>query len=155
MKENSIEEDVKMVEDFIDGVSVFLPKYSTKKVEKIIDEESYIAIKHILSDYKKLQEEFKAVDNECSRLEQKENELERENEELRETYKSEKKMKNEYVKLYQDLLLKENIIPKQKIKDKIEELNKKILDAERFDERILEYRYQKQVLQELLESEIN
>lgn len=50
---NSIEEDVKMVEDFIDVVSVFLPKYSTKKVEKIIDEESYIAIKHILSDYKR------------------------------------------------------------------------------------------------------
>lgn len=77
MKGNSIEEDVKMVEDFIDVVSVFLPKYSTKKVEKIIDEESYIAIKHILADYQKLKEEFKAVDNECSRLEQKEVELEK------------------------------------------------------------------------------
>lgn len=75
--ENNIEEDVKIVEDFIDGVSVFLPKYSTKKVEKIIDEESYIAIKHILSDYKKLQEEFKAVDHECSRLERKEVEQEK------------------------------------------------------------------------------
>ena len=31
-------------------------------------------------------------------------------------------MKNEYVKLYQDLLLKENVIPVQKVKDKIEEL---------------------------------
>ncbi len=77
MVKNSIEKDVKMVEDFIDGVSVFLQKYSTKKVEKIIDEESYIAIKHILSDYKKLQEEFKAVDSECSRLERKEVELEK------------------------------------------------------------------------------
>lgn len=80
MKENSIEEDIKMVEDFIDGVSVFLPKYSTKKVEKIIDEESYIAIKHILSDYKKLQEEFKQVDHECERLEEKEVRLIKENE---------------------------------------------------------------------------
>lgn len=53
MKENSIEEDIKIVEDFIDVALVFLPKYSTKKVEKIIDEESYIAIKHILSDYKR------------------------------------------------------------------------------------------------------
>lgn len=42
-------------------------------------------------------------------------------------------------------------IPIQRVKDKIEELNKKILDAERFDERILKYRYQKQVLQELIE----
>lgn len=83
MKENSIEEDIKMVEDFIDGVSVFLPKYSTKKVEKIIDEESYIAIKHILSDYKKLQEEFKQVDHECERLEEKEVRLIKEYEKLR------------------------------------------------------------------------
>ena len=28
-------------------------------------------------------------------------------------------MKNEYIKLYQDLLLKENVIPVQKVKDKI------------------------------------
>ena len=51
--------------------------------------------------------------------------LQKENEELKEIYRSEKKMKNEYIKLYQDLLLKENVIPIQKIKDKIEELNKK------------------------------
>lgn len=75
--ENSIEEDIKIVEDFIDVALVFLPKYSTKKVEKRIDEESYISIKHILSDYKRLQEEFKAVDYECSRLERKEVELEK------------------------------------------------------------------------------
>ncbi len=158
MKENSIEEDIRNAEHFINSIKKDKEYkeengwhgYYNKEIVEIAR-----ILEHILSDYKKLQEEFKAVDNECSRLEQKENELERENEELRETYKSEKKMKNEYVKLYQDLLLKENIIPKQKIKDKIEELNKKILDAERFDERILEYRYQKQVLQELLESEIN
>lgn len=45
--------------------------------------------------------------------------LQKENEELREIYKSEKKMKNEYVKLYQDLLLKENVIPVQKVKDNL------------------------------------
>lgn len=50
--------------------------------------------------------------------------LEKENEELKEIYRSEKKMKNEYIKLYQDLLLKENVIPVQKVKDKIEELSK-------------------------------
>ena len=60
--------------------------------------------------------------------------LQKENEELKEIYRSEKKMKNEYVKLYQDLLLKENVIPIQKIKDKIEKEikyhEKNILDIE-------------------------
>ena len=45
------------------------------------------------------------------------------NKELTETYKSEKKMKNEYVKLYQDLLLKENVIPIQKVKDIIDRID--------------------------------
>ncbi len=79
--------------------------------------------------------------------------LQKENEELKETYKSEKKMKNEYVKLYQDLLLKENVIPIQKVKDKIEEYKNilktcnKAKDIDRIkaiNERILE-------LEELLE----
>lgn len=81
--------------------------------------------------------------------------LQKENEELKETYKSEKKMKNEYVKLYQDLLLKENVIPVQKVKDKIEEYKNmlkicnKAKDIDRIkaiNERILE-------LQELIEEE--
>lgn len=81
--------------------------------------------------------------------------LQKENEELKEIYKSEKKMKNEYIKLYQDLLLKENVIPIQKVKDKIEEYKNmlktcnKVKNVERIkaiNERVLE-------LQELLESE--
>lgn len=68
--------------------------------------------------------------------------LQKENEEL-------KKYKEYYSSAKQ--LVDSNYIHKQKVKDKIEELNKKILDAERFDERILKYRYQKQVLQELIE----
>ncbi len=67
---NSIEEDIKMVEDFIDSVSVFLPKYSTKKVEKIIDEESYIAIKHILLDYKRVLKENEELNNRCKNLDE-------------------------------------------------------------------------------------
>ena len=71
----------------------------------------------------------------------------KENEELKETYKSEKKMKNEYVKLYQDLLLKENVIPVQKVKEKISErqfeLQQEYKDFE--DDAILT------VLQELIE----
>ena len=85
-----------------------------------IDNKDKEAIEHILSDYKRVLKM-----NEV---------LLKENEELKETYKSEKKMKNEYVKLYQDLLLKENVIPIQKIKDKIEKEikhhEKNILDIE-------------------------
>lgn len=88
--------------------------------------------------------------------------LQKENEELKEIYRSEKKMKNEYIKLYQDLLLKENVIPTQNVKDRIEELNRKIdksidnskggLDEE-FIEKAGKLLAQKRILQELLESE--
>lgn len=64
-------------------------------------------------------------DCDCSTLEIALNlieKLQKENEELKEIYRSEKKMKNEYIKLYQDLLLKENVIPVQKVKDKISEI---------------------------------
>ena len=50
--------------------------------------------------------------------------LEEENKESIETYKSEKTMKNNYVQYYQDLLLKENCIPKSKVREKIEEAKK-------------------------------
>lgn len=86
--------------------------------------------------------------------------LQKENEELKEIYRSEKKMKNEYIKLYQDLLLKENVISTQNVKDRIEELNRKIdksidnskggLDEE-FIEKAGELLAQKRILQELIE----
>lgn len=49
--------------------------------------------------------------------------LQEEKEELVEAYKSEKKMKIEYVNLYQDLFLKENVIPVQKVKDMIDRID--------------------------------
>lgn len=76
--ENSIEEDIKILEEFkTNGYSILLMKYGDRiktnfKLEK--------AIEHILSDYKKLQEEFKQVDHECERLEEKEVRLIKENE---------------------------------------------------------------------------
>ena len=62
--------------------------------------------------------------------------LQKENEELKETYKSEKKMKNEYVKLYQDLLLREEVIPVQKVREKIEEMQK---EYNKLDEEVDKY----------------
>ena len=63
-------------------------------------------------------EEYRILETVCKALDLVEK-LQKENEELKEIYRSEKKMKNEYIKLYQDLLLKENVIPVQKVKDKI------------------------------------
>ena len=102
------------------------------------------------------------MSNKNCELEFEVEELQKENEELEEIYRSEKKMKNEYIKLYQDLLLKENVIPTQNVKDRIEELNRKIdksidnskggLDEE-FIEKAGKLLAQKRILQELLESE--
>lgn len=75
-KGNSIEEDIARIAKLI--TTKFNNDYS-------IDNKDKEAIEHILSDYKRVLEM-----NEV---------LLKENEELKETYKSEKKMKNEYVKL--------------------------------------------------------
>lgn len=80
-------------------------------------------------NYKKISlEDSKSVKIVLNLLEK----LQKENEELKEIYISEKNMKNEYVKLYQDLLLKENVIPVQKVKDEIAELQKMNVDGEVF-----------------------
>ena len=119
----------------------------------------------ILSDYKRVLKEneewdrkfcnlqnlyFKLQDeSESKRKEYQETykDVRKELKEWQEAYKSEKKMKNEYVKLYQDLLLKENVIPVQKVKEKISErqfeLQQEYKDFE--DDSILT------VLQELIE----
>lgn len=85
MKENSIEEDIKILEEFkTNGYHILLMKYGDRiktnfKLEK--------AIEHILSDYKRVLKENeeltisnKEIDKECSRLEKKEVELINENE---------------------------------------------------------------------------
>lgn len=65
------------------------------------------------------------------------------------------KEKSKYEWIRQNCLPQELVnklyIPIQKIKDKIEEINKKILNAPKYDEKISVYRYQKQILQELIE----
>lgn len=153
MKENGIEEDIKMLEE------LRIANENCIKNAKIKDnpfvaiwEKQNRAIEHILSDYKRALKEneewdikfcnlqnlyFKLQDeSESKRKEYQETykDVRKELKEWQEAYKSEKKMKNEYVKLYQDLLLKENVIPVQKVKDKIEEEikyhEKNILDIE-------------------------
>lgn len=61
------------------------------------------ALEYILSDYKKLQEDFKQVDHECSRLEKKEVELEKENKEWEQAYQLEKDEQFELLQKYRTL----------------------------------------------------
>lgn len=123
------------------------------------------ALEYIVSDYKRLQEEFQDVDHECDRLEKidfekdmKIKELQKENEELkadRDKFKKALAKRITYCnELEKDLF--ENcsnyIVSKQKIKDKIEEINKMIA-YEHNDAVIIQLGKQKRVLQKLLESE--
>ena len=134
--ENSIKEDMKILEGIIKGDEDCINAiYSQMKVKNDNDEDIQYykkeiqSIKNIVDNYlkekaraDKLEKEYSAMLTELDENECDYKRVLKENEELKETYKSEKKMKNKYVKLYQDLLLKENVIPIQKIKDKIEEI---------------------------------
>lgn len=83
--ENSIEKD----EEILNNIKAYMQENIDKGYHKFVyndlgyDEKCVDvinAIEHILSDYKKLQEEFKQVDHECERLEEKEVRLIKENE---------------------------------------------------------------------------
>ncbi len=82
MEENNIEEDIKILESIIKINNDYL-----KNVEnQTINQKEIKAIEHILSDYKKLREEFKQIDHECDRLEQKRNYIRKRNNELKYKY---------------------------------------------------------------------
>ena len=167
MKENSIEEDITRIKQRIEDVKEYI-EYGLSYSEYLDLENSF---DNILSDYKRVLKENEEWDRKFCDLQnlyfklQDESELKRkeyqetykdvreELKEWQETYKSEKKMKNEYIKLYQDLLLKENVIPIQKVKDKIEELNKAYEDSkdENGESEYYYPDYTIRVLEELLE----
>lgn len=102
-----IEKDIKDLENYIS----FSRKHEnfSNDTEWNFHKETANKIEHILLDYKKLQEEFKQVDHECDRLEQKELKLEKENEEYK------KQLDLDYVD--------NNYISIQIIKGKIEALD--------------------------------
>ncbi len=87
MKENSIEEALKKLTT---GKKMkmyeLLRTFKREGIENfVITRKKYVDV--ILSDYKRLQEEFKQVDHECDRLEEKEIKLEKENAQLKEDIK--------------------------------------------------------------------
>lgn len=105
--ENSIEEDIKIIEDFILKTDVDYSEYN----EQIVGDISYRAIQHLLSDYKRVLKE---------------------NEELKEDRDKFKKALGRRItycnELEKDLFENSSnyVIKKQKVKDKIEELKKKV-----------------------------
>ena len=168
MKENSIEEDIKILEGIIKGDEDCINAiYSQMKVKKDNDEDIQYykkeiqSIKNIVDNYLKEKARADKLEKEYSAMltELDENELEFDidcdwialQKMLDESEKS-----NEYISYKNEKWIKEKYcIPIQKVKDKIEELKKKV--EELTDEKgywggsdLLE---QIKVLQELLEKE--
>lgn len=134
MRENSIKEDIKIVENYLanSAMNEIDSNFFKNSGWETVDLEIPKSMQHILSDYKRV-------------LEMNESLL-KENEELKERIR-------EHTLLISPYYVKENFIPIQKVKDKIEEYKKMLLSCNRFsdvdrikaiNERILE-------LQELLE----
>ena len=92
--ENSIEEDIKILEELRIANENCIKNAKNKNNPFVtIWEKQNRALEHILSDYKKLQEEFRQVNHECDRLEKIDFEkdmriieLQKENEELKKDY---------------------------------------------------------------------
>lgn len=136
MKENS-EEDIKNIEEIIE-LSKKEIDAKDENMTAILDIEDLISLKHILLDYKRVLEI-----NEV---------LLKDNEELKALDLSNSKMiANMSTRHFHDREKIRNSIPKQKIKDKLEELNKEIKSCAEIDA-IFKIK-QEQILQELLESE--
>ena len=143
--ENSIEEDIKILEEFkTHGYAMLLMKYEDRnKTNLKIDQ----AIEHILSDYKRVlkeNEELLEVKVSAS-AHNRILELEKENKELKERIR-------EHTLLISPYYVKENFIPVQKVKDKIEHYQK-LQDnyIEKYDEINEGLQAMINALQELLE----
>lgn len=132
MEENSIEEDITRVKQRIEDVKEYI-EYGLPYSEYLDLENSF---DNILSDYKRVLKENEELKRKNKTLE----ELLQGN--LYELYKYYRELAGSY---------QGNCIPIQKLKDKIEELNREIKSCAEIDA-IFKIK-QQQILQELLESE--
>lgn len=116
-------------------------KLKRSAVACVVENQQYYIIKKEIEHYKEYIEKLQKENEELK------NKLSLKQFDINVVYNDYLEKLNEY---------KENSIPIQKVKEKIGEINKKILNALKYDEKISVYRYQKQILQELLkESEEN
>lgn len=159
---NSIEEDIKIVENYLahSAINETDSDFFKNGGWEIVDLEILKSMQHILSDYKRVLKEneelkYKVEGQECVI------ETQAHNEEVYERiFERLEKEKQDYFEKYRyhlqqnESLTKEfsNVIPIQKVKDKIEEIGEKIKYEE--NEKVVIYLHkQKNILQELLESE--
>ena len=144
MKEKSIEEDIERIAKLI--TTKFNNDYSIDNVDKE-------AIEELLKAYKELKEIEESHRKENGELRGKVKQLEEENKTLNE--------RNQYLVKYRAKLEKElyesneNYIPVSLVEEKIEELNKLIIETQKelgsASKEYTIYVYQKDILQELLE----
>lgn len=113
MKGNSIEEDIKNIEEIIE-LSKEEIDAKDENITAILDIEDLISLEHILSDYKRVLKENEYMHNELDKQQTTINKYAKENEEYS------KQLDLDYVD--------KNYIPKQKVKDEIEELKGKLED---------------------------
>lgn len=157
--ENSIEEDIILLNDFAEGnfQRDKLENYKgSYKMGYFYYKDIQQALEHILSDYKRVLKENEYMHNELDKQQITINKYAKENEELKALdLRNSKIIANMSTRHFQDREKIRNSIPIQKIKDKIEQYKKILLNCNRFsdvdrikaiNERILE-------LQELLEKQ--
>ncbi len=137
--ENSIEEDIKIVENYLanSAINETNSNFFKNGGWETVDLEIPKSMKHILSDYKRLLKENEQLRTEV-------NSLKKENETL----------KNDYENLSNSVVVKnhciKNSIPVSLVKDKIEEIQEEgywLFTTDRDSDKCVE------VLQQLLESE--
>ena len=95
--ENSIKEDIKIVENYLanSAINEIDSNFFKNSGWETVDLEIPKSMQHILPDYKRVLKENEYMHNELNKQQTTINKYAKENEELKETYKSEKKMKNE------------------------------------------------------------
>jgi hypothetical protein len=160
VKENSIEEDIKLLEEF-SNENVLYGSTVGMTLEKYKDLQ--LSTEHILSDYKRVLQENEYMHNELDKQQTKINKYAKENEELKSN--NEKYIIHLTDEQYKTVIenaqndINQKLI--QKVKDKIEELDIAILECEYSDDDSEEYKKevekdklellkQKSILQELL-----
>lgn len=151
MKENSIEEDIKIIEKYLSHFKKVCSPEMLKKDEiiKVIQYKEIQALQHILSNYKKVLKKNEELKNNTRKNEQNSLEFDVDGDwaELKRILNKSKKT-NEYITYKGEKWIKEKYcIPIQKLKDIIKELN---IDIERNKRREIQHNEDESLQMEMI-----
>lgn len=151
MKENSIEEDIKIIEKYLSHFKKVCSPEMLKKDEiiKVIQYKEIQALQHILSNYKKVLKKNEELKNNTRKNEQNSLEFDVDGDwaELKRILNESKKT-NEYITYKGEKWIKEKYcIPIQKVKDIIKELN---IDIERNKRREIQHNEDESLQMEMI-----